>query len=497
MRFFKRMLGLTLSAALGVTCLAAGAPTAAAAGTEEKIKVACVGDSITAGSGDVNWPSYLQEMLGDGYEVKNFGLGGAAVRLLKNDGTRDPFWQDSTQYRESKEYGADIVIFMMGTNDGGANNYQHIDEYYKNDFKTLVQPYLDAGSKLYIATSPHAYSMLMSDVRNVNERIRQMQIELAEELDVPLVDMNTMTADMPECFPDGLHGNSGGYMVIAAGFYEQVFNSPNGALVETTIQTAPGARVAMGRNLRIADENGEVKFKSMPGTYEVEVLLDGYKRLTDTVELTQSTTLQYTLEAGDLVVSAGKPATASSTQSGHTPDKAFDGQTDGDASRWESEAKDPSWLYVDLEAPTAITGVRLYWEAAYASAYEIQVSDDAETWTTMVKVTDGAGGLVQHDFEQEITARYVRIYGTRRATIFAYSIYEMQVLAAAGGETPGTDPGETPDDKPGETPDDNPSETPNDEPEVPQTGAAFPMMAAGCAALGAVCTVVTMRRKEN
>ena len=57
MRFFKRMLGLTLSAALGVTCLAAGAPTAAAAGTEEKIKVACVGDSITAGSGDVNWTS--------------------------------------------------------------------------------------------------------------------------------------------------------------------------------------------------------------------------------------------------------------------------------------------------------------------------------------------------------------------------------------------------------------------------------------------------------
>jgi len=52
------------------------------------IKVACIGDSITSGFTLLNprrdsYPSLLQNMLGDGYEVRNFGVLDAASRYLQ------------------------------------------------------------------------------------------------------------------------------------------------------------------------------------------------------------------------------------------------------------------------------------------------------------------------------------------------------------------------------------------------------------------------------
>ena len=49
---------------------------------------ACIGDSITSGFTLLNprrdsYPSLLQKMLGDGYEVRNFGVLDAAARYLQ------------------------------------------------------------------------------------------------------------------------------------------------------------------------------------------------------------------------------------------------------------------------------------------------------------------------------------------------------------------------------------------------------------------------------
>ncbi|WP_051815759.1 discoidin domain-containing protein, partial [Glycomyces tenuis] len=81
-------------------------------------------------------------------------------------------------------------------------------------------------------------------------------------------------------------------------------------------------------------------------------------------------------------LAAGKPTTASTFQEwgGHTPDQA----TDGDLStRWASEWADPQWIQVDLGQRTAFDTVQLVWETSYASAYEIQVSDDGQNWSTV------------------------------------------------------------------------------------------------------------------
>jgi hypothetical protein len=81
------------------------------------------------------------------------------------------------------------------------------------------------------------------------------------------------------------------------------------------------------------------------------------------------------------LLSQGRPVTASSSEGASTPASAA---VDGDpGTRWASTWNDPQWLQVDLGAPADLSQVTLNWEAAYATAYEIQVSDDAGTWRTV------------------------------------------------------------------------------------------------------------------
>ena len=128
----------------------------------------------------------------------------------------------------------------------------------------------------------------------------------------------------------------------------------------------------------------------------------------------------------DLALNAA--ASASTTNGGNLPKYAFDGDLSHNA-RWESvqgAAADPSWLQADLGAPRTFDRVVLTWENAYASAYQIQVSSDNNAWTT-IRTVDGKGGTETIDFPTT-TSRYVRMFGTARATTFGYSLYEMQVF---------------------------------------------------------------------
>jgi hypothetical protein len=101
---------------------------------------------------------------------------------------------------------------------------------------------------------------------------------------------------------------------------------------------------------------------------------------------------------------------------------------DGNATtRWGSaEGVDPQWIYVDLGASYPINHVVLKWEAAYARSYQIQVSNNASTWTTVFTTTTGNGATDDISFAS-VNARYVRMNGTRRATIYGYSLWEFEV----------------------------------------------------------------------
>jgi chitosanase len=128
--------------------------------------------------------------------------------------------------------------------------------------------------------------------------------------------------------------------------------------------------------------------------------------------------------AADVLLSQGRAATSSSVEDATFPARLA---VDGDAAtRWSSAFADPSWIQVDLGAVSQIHRVRLSWEAAYGSGYQVQTSTDGTTWTSAYSTTAGDGGV---DDLTGLTAsgRYVRVNGTKRSTAYGYSLYELQV----------------------------------------------------------------------
>jgi hypothetical protein len=111
---------------------------------------------------------------------------------------------------------------------------------------------------------------------------------------------------------------------------------------------------------------------------------------------------------------------------------------DGNLStRWESvHAVDPQWIYLDFGAPVFVNRVRILWETACATNYDLQVSNDATAWTTLRSIIGNVqGGPPPTDWTTAVdhtglvgVGRYVRMTGTARCTSYGYSIWEMQVF---------------------------------------------------------------------
>jgi type 1 glutamine amidotransferase len=125
-----------------------------------------------------------------------------------------------------------------------------------------------------------------------------------------------------------------------------------------------------------------------------------------------------------VLLSRARPATASSVENdSYAAGNAVDGNT---GTRWSSQFADPQWISVDLGANKSVSRVRLAWEAAYGRAYRIEVSTDNSAWTAVNTQTASDGGTDDISFTAT-TARYVRVYGTQRATQWGYSLFEFEV----------------------------------------------------------------------
>ncbi|WP_435799608.1 discoidin domain-containing protein [Streptomyces cyaneofuscatus] len=134
-------------------------------------------------------------------------------------------------------------------------------------------------------------------------------------------------------------------------------------------------------------------------------------------------------EAAPVLLSQGKPVTASSEENYGTPATAA---VDGNANtRWSSAASDPQWIRVDLGATTQLSQVVLDWETAYGKGYRIELSTNGSTWSTAYQTTTGDGGTDTLNISGE--ARYVRVYGTARGTGYGFSLWEFKVYGESGG----------------------------------------------------------------
>lgn len=194
---------------------------------EGQIKVACVGDSITYGHGIVGWeknnyPAVLQDLLGEEYHVANFGSSGACV----NPEGDQPYTERAV-YQESLAYDADILIFMLGTNDSKPENWTDIDGFMQ-EYMELLGSYLESEDppKVYIGLCAEAF-FVEESADGIAEYDIQPAIvdEIVEGLELlptssvapfSVIGIHTLTEAHPEWFEaDGIHPNNAGAAAIA------------------------------------------------------------------------------------------------------------------------------------------------------------------------------------------------------------------------------------------------------------------------------------------
>ncbi|MEO7932075.1 MAG: GDSL-type esterase/lipase family protein [Chthoniobacterales bacterium] len=184
------------------------------------IRVACVGDSITQGVGAENgksYPSQLQELLGDDWEVGNFGVS-ARTLLRKGD---FPYWKENA-FRQAQDFQPDAVIIMLGTNDTKPQNWTHKDEFAA-DYTDLIQTFLALPThpRVFVCRPvpvPEPGNFGINET-NIQEEIKMLD-RIIEAQPATLIDMHAALADHPELFPDRVHPNTTGAGLMAQAAFE-------------------------------------------------------------------------------------------------------------------------------------------------------------------------------------------------------------------------------------------------------------------------------------
>lgn len=199
--------------------------------SDAQTKVACVGDSITAGARvdmqTETYPVRLQELLGDSYLVKNFGIGGAT--LIKTG--RPNVWQNLDAI---KAFQPDVVVISLGTNDtvgGRRQNWEKIETFEK-DYTDLIKSLASLSTRPRIVLCTPTAMVLttpgLSKERQANLQERQPRLQtLCDRIrnlakahsgdHVSLLELNSVLKQRPELLTagDGVHPNANGYLEIA------------------------------------------------------------------------------------------------------------------------------------------------------------------------------------------------------------------------------------------------------------------------------------------
>lgn len=183
----------------------------------KQIKIACVGDSITYGYGIQNreefaYPSQLAKILGDGYEVRNFGVSGRTV-LKKGD---FPYWAEP-EYKDAIKYNPDIVIIKLGTNDSKFHNWAYRDQFIP-DYTEMIKSFrmLPADPEVYICFPVPLY-LAGSDINDsvITRHVIPSIDSISSILSVPVINLYEPLSNLPQHFPDGIHPNADGARIIA------------------------------------------------------------------------------------------------------------------------------------------------------------------------------------------------------------------------------------------------------------------------------------------
>ncbi|MBO4850643.1 MAG: alpha/beta hydrolase fold domain-containing protein [Prevotella sp.] len=195
---------------------------------QEAVRVACIGNSITDGSGiDMaetrGYPAQLQRLLGDGYHVKNFGVG---ARTLLNKGDH-PYMQELA-WRDALAFNPNVVIIKLGTNDSKTDNWK-----YKEDFASDYQMMIDslkalpAKPRIFLACPIKAFQdrWTITD-KVITEEVAPIIYKVAADNQLEVIDFHNTITETAMMVSDGIHPNDKGAALMAKKAEEAIRSTP-------------------------------------------------------------------------------------------------------------------------------------------------------------------------------------------------------------------------------------------------------------------------------
>lgn len=194
--------------------------------SQAKIKIACVGNSVTEARSlpeGKDYPSILQGLLGKDYEVRNYGVSGST--LLTN-GHR-PYIK-SEKYAASLAFKADIVIISLGLNDTDPRNWPNYSEEFIADYNALIDSYLLEGTskKIYICINSPIFSghkRFLSGTRDWYDLIQLEIQKVAQSRNLPLIDLREPLYRRIDLFDDFIHPSEKGTEIIAKTVFAHLY----------------------------------------------------------------------------------------------------------------------------------------------------------------------------------------------------------------------------------------------------------------------------------
>ena len=249
---------------------------------QQKIKIACIGNSVTYGMthknpAETSYPTRLQQMLGEEYEVRNFGHSGAT---LLSKGHRP--YINLPEYKAALEFVPDIAVIHLGLNDTDPRNWPNYRDEFYTDYMNIINALREKNPevKVYVCRMTpifHWHRRFKSGTRDWYWQIQDVIEDIATDGNFELIDLSHYLYNHPDLMPDALHPNEQGANIIAKQVYSAITDDFGGLslpaiysdnmiiqcdkpfVVKGTANSGQGVIVKLGRQKAkaVANDRGE------------------------------------------------------------------------------------------------------------------------------------------------------------------------------------------------------------------------------------------------
>ena len=375
---------------------------------QEKIKVACIGNSVTYGYGHENpsvtsYPSQLAIMLGDDYEVGNFGKSGAT---LLRKGHRP--YNEQEEFQKALDFAPDIAIIHLGLNDTDPRNWKYYKREFISDYVALIEAIENVNPNVDIficRMTPifHWHHRFQKGTRDWYWEIQSTIENIAENIaEVKIIDLQELLYHRPDLMPDALHPNPEGARLIA----KRVYSAITGDFGGLSVPSIYSDNMVVQRDMPFvvkgtanAYEDIVVRFNkktlktqaSDDGKWEVcfdTIKVDGKKHSLTIKSKNKSLTFKNIL-VGEVVLCSGNYNSTNNSQ--QTTD--FDERNNDNIRIYYMESPKVSKVVADLEKMNSIekeiiNNYYLYWPTTWQSINEDNIDYYKSSYHLARKISD-------------------------------------------------------------------------------------------------------------